>query len=150
MTTYESQIKSIKRPQEALFHALSDLTHLQKIQNTNPEGREKAAEYLKDMTFDRDAISFSLSGIGRVGFRIVEREPMKTIKLEAEGTPFAAYGWIQLLPVTTDETKMKLTLKADLPMMIKMMLGDKLQTGLDMIADAIGAAMESEATKEDI
>lgn len=143
MTTYESEIKTIHQPQEVVFSTLSDLKNLQKVQNMNLEGREAAEEYLKDIEFDSDSLKFSVTGMGKVGLRIIEREPFKTIKLEAENLPISANGWIQLVPVSENETKMRLTIKADLPMMIKMMVDGKLKKGVNAIADAIVQALES-------
>ena len=81
MTTYESDVKTISQPQEMVFNLLSDLSNLQKVQNSEIEGSEKAAEHFKDITFDADSVNFSVPGVGRVGFRIIEREPYKTIKM---------------------------------------------------------------------
>lgn len=141
MTTYESEIKTIAQPQELVFNTLSDLSNLKKVQNTDLEGNQKAAQYFKDITFDSDSVSFSFAGIGQVGFRIIKREPFKTIKLQAENSPVGAYGWIQLLPISDNSCKMKITIKAKLPMMIKMMADSKLKKGINTIADAIVEAM---------
>lgn len=143
MTTYESEIKTINKPQEKVFNLLSDLSNLDRVQNLNIEGREQS-EFMNDLEFDKDSAKFSITGLGRVGFRIVEREPFKTIKLEAEGSPIGATGWIQLVPVSENETKMKVTIKADLPMMIKMMVGNKFTKGVNAIADAIVLAVSGE------
>lgn len=144
MTTYESEIKTIPKSQEVVFNLLSDLSNLERVQNMNIEGREKAEEYLNDLEFDKDSVKFSVTGVGRVGFRIIEREPFKTIKMEAEGSPIAANGWIQLVAVSENETKMKVTIKTELPMMIKMMVDSKLKKGVDAIADAIVKAVSGE------
>lgn len=144
MTTYVSETKTICQSQETAFNLLSDLTNLQKVQSTNVEGSEKVAEYFKDITFDADSLHFSMAGIGRAGFKIIEREPFKTIKLEAENSPIAANGWIQLVPVSEDSCKMRITIKAELPMMIKMMLDDKLKKGVDIIADAVANALNNQ------
>lgn len=141
MTTYESEIKTIAQPQEMVFNILSDLNNLQKVQNTDLDGNKKAAEFFKDITFDSDSVSFSLAGIGQVGFKIIKREPFKTIKLQAENSPVGAYGWIQLLPISENSCKMKITIKAKLPMMIKMMVDSKLKKGVNTIADTIVAAV---------
>ena len=100
MTTYESEIKTISQPQELVFNLLSDLTSLEKFRNTSIEGQEKAGEYFRDIEFDKDSLKFSLTGFGQVSFRIIERTPFKTIKLEAENSPVAANGWIQLASVS--------------------------------------------------
>jgi carbon monoxide dehydrogenase subunit G len=143
MTTYESEIKTISQPHELVFNTLSDLKNLQNVSNTDVEGRKKAEEYLKDIEFDSDSLKFTVTGIGKVGFRIIEREPFKTIKLEAENSPISANGWIQLVSVSENETKMKLTIKAELPMMIKMMVDSKLKKGVNAIADAIVEAISA-------
>lgn len=137
MTSYESEIKTISQPQETVFNLLSDLNNLKKVQNMNVEGREKFESYFEELEVEQDAVFFSVTGIGRVGFRIVEREPFKTIKLTAENSPISANGWIQLVGISEQETKMKLTIKADIPMMVKMMVDKKLKQGIDTIAEAL-------------
>ncbi|MDD3079291.1 MAG: SRPBCC family protein [Paludibacter sp.] len=136
MTTYESDIKTISSSEEMVFGVLSDLNNLQKISN-NPEINNK----IKDLKFETDSVCFSIDGFGRVGFRIIEREPFKTIKLESENTPIHINGWIQLKQVSTNDTHMKLTLKADLPMMVKMMVDKKLKEGINAIADVIAKTL---------
>ena len=143
MTTYESEIKTISKPQEMVFNTLSDLTNLNKIKNTDTEGQKMAGEYFKDIESDQDSIKFSIPGFGQAGFRIVEREPFKTIKMEAENSPITAFGWIQLVSVSENTCKMKITIKADLPTMIKMMMDSKLKKGVNTIADAIAAAVSA-------
>ena len=47
--------------------------------------------------------------------------------------------WIQLLPVTEETCKMKLTLKAELNIFIKGMLQKPLQEGIEKMADVLQA-----------
>lgn len=136
MTTYESDIKTISSNEEMVFGILSDLNNLKKIQE-NPEFAEKA----KDLEFDTDSVSFSVEGFGRIGFRVIEREPFKTIKFATEHAPVAVNVWIQLVAVDENETKMKLTLKAELPSMIKMMVDKKLKEGINKVADMVAVTL---------
>ncbi len=53
------------------------------------------------------------------------------------------FGWIQLVPVSENTCKMKITIKADLPTMIKMMMDSKLKKGVNTIADAIAEAVSA-------
>lgn len=146
MTTYESEIKTISRQQEVVFNLLSDLNNLKAFQeNAAAQDNEKFKEYVKDIEFDSDKIMFSTAGVGRVGFRIIEREPCKTIKMETENSPIAANAWIQLLPYGESETKIKVTIKAELPMMVKMMVDSKLKKGVNAIADVIAEALNRQA-----
>jgi hypothetical protein len=45
--------------------------------------------------------------------------------------------WIQVLPVTAESSKMKVTVKADIPFMLKGMVSGPLQDGVEKIADAL-------------
>ena len=45
--------------------------------------------------------------------------------------------WIQLKEVSPADTRIKLTVKADIPMMFKFMVDKKLKTGLDQAADML-------------
>ena len=136
MTTYESEIKTISSTEEVVFDILGNLNNLSKVADNKAVG-----DKIKDLQYDTDSCSFAVEGFGRIGFRIVEREPFKTIKLEAENTPVPINVWIQLKQVADNDTKMKLTLKAELPAMIKMMLDKKLKDGINAIADFLVVAL---------
>jgi hypothetical protein len=132
MTTYESDIKTISSDEEVVFGILSDLQNLQKMKEN-----ASLADKVKDLQFDADSCSFVVEGFGKMGFRIVEREPFKTIKLASEKAPVEVSVWIQLKQTAENETRMKLTLKAELPTMIKMMVDKKLKKGINVIADLL-------------
>jgi len=138
MPTYESDIKTISSNEEVVFAILSDLNNLKNIQE-----KASVTDKLKDIQFDTDSCSFSVEGFGNVGFRIVEREPYKTIKLNSEKSPIQISVWIQLKQVEENDTRMKLTLKAELPAMIKMMVDKKLKDGINTIADALAKALNN-------
>ena len=137
MTTYESDIKTISSSGEVVFNILSNLSNFNNLQNLNADAQEKLNQMLKDVEFDENSCRFTVDGVGRVGFRIIEREPFKTIKLEAENSPVAVNGWIQLVQVSETDTRMKLTLKADIPTMIKVIVDSKLKKGINTIADTL-------------
>jgi len=138
MTTYESEIKTISSNEEMVFGVLSNLNNLQKFQDKVPQ-----TDKVKDLTFDADSCTFVVDGIGKIGFRIVEREPFKTIKLTSENSPVPLNVWVQLKSVSENETAMKLTLKADLPAMIKMMVDKKLKEGINMVAELLVKALNT-------
>lgn len=129
MTTYESEVKTIASGAEMVFGLISDLNNLQLLKD-DPRVQEK----LSDLTFDTDSCTFSVDMLGKVGFRIVEREPFSTVKMEVFDVPVQMNFWIQLKQVSDNDTKMKLTLKAELPMMIKIMVDSKLKEGINLIA----------------
>lgn len=142
MTTYESNVKTISSNEEMVFGILNDLNNLEKLRN-NPEISDK----IKNLELDSDSCSFQIDGIGKIGFKIIEREPFKTIKFVSEYLPFTVNAWIQLKEVSENDTKMKLTLKADLPAMIKMMLGSKLEKGINAVADTLATILNNQLKK---
>ena len=136
MTTYESDIKTISSNEEVVFGILSDLNNLKIILEQTP-----LTDKIKDLQFQTDSCSFIAEGFGKMGFKIIEREPFKTIKLQSENAPVDINVWIQLKQSDVNVTQMKLTLKADLPMMIKMMIDKKLKEGINAIAGILANAL---------
>ena len=110
---------------------LSDLTNIERVKDRVPEDK------LKDLSFDKDSISISVPPVGAVSMRIIEREEPKTIKFESVNSPMPFNCWIQLLPVNETESKMRLTIKVDIPFMLKGMVTKPLQEGIEKIAEAL-------------
>ena len=138
MPTYASHINPISSNEEVVFGILSNLNNLKKIAD-NPAFSDK----VKDLQYDADSCSFAVDAFGRVGFRIVERVPFKTIKLESENSPVPVTVCVQLKQITDNETQMKLSLDAELPSMIKMMVGNKLQDGVNAIAELLAKSLNN-------
>lgn len=133
MTKFESEIKTIPANIERIYATLSDLNNLERIAGNLPQDK------IKDLTYDADSCSFSVQPIGAVSFRIVEREENKTIKFGTEKSPVDCFFWIQLLPNGEQESRMKLTVKAELNPFIKGMVSKPLQEGLNKLADVLAA-----------
>ena len=148
MTKYESGIKQIAAPLELVYQKLSNLENLRPLienaQNNAQSNAQlaEAIEKLKDVRLTPDSIAIPAPMVGEIALRIIEREENKTIKFETEQSPIQANMWIQVLPSTNDDgTKMKLTLKADLNPMVKMMVGSKISDGIDKFADMLALAL---------
>ncbi|MFI3298057.1 MAG: SRPBCC family protein [bacterium] len=138
MKTYESNQKQLLRPQQDIYAQLSDLRRLEVMfANIPAEHKEK----LQDISFEEDAISFTVSPLGKVMIRIIDREEPKMLKFGADNFPIQFNFWIQLHGVAESDTRMKLTLKADIPMMLRPMIGNKLDDGINRVADAIAMAI---------
>jgi carbon monoxide dehydrogenase subunit G len=76
--------------------------------------------------------------MGQAEIRIIEREPTKNIKIGSSGSmPVGITFWIQLLPASAYETKLRLTLDADMSIMIKMLVNKKLEEGINRLADML-------------
>ena len=128
---FESSVREIKSPQQKVYDALSNLQNLEKIRDRLPEDK------IQDFTFDNDSVSVNVPPVGSIALQILEREEPKTIKFESVNSPIAFNLWIQLLPLTEETCKMKLTIKAELNPFIKGMVAKPLQEGLEKMADVI-------------
>lgn len=142
-TKYVSDVKIVNNNQEVIYNYLSNFENLSKYVN---EGLlSKMTEQIPQIQIsnfesDADSCRFQISGMGLAEIRIVEREPHKTIKISSSGgMPVGITFWIQLLPVSAFETKLRLTLDADMSMMIKMMVNKKLDEGINKLADVLAA-----------
>ena len=75
--------------------------------------------------------------VGLISLHIIEREEPKCIKSETAQSPMPFNLWIQILPVDEHNSKMKVTVKADIPFMLKAMVAGPLQDGVEKVADAL-------------
>ena len=131
MTKFESSIKQIPYPVENVYRNISDLSNLERVRDRIPEDK------LQEFQFDSDSVQVSVSPVGTIKLRIIEREENKCVKFETEQSPLPFNLWIQVLPVSETESKMKVTVKADIPFMLKGMVAGPLQDGVEKIADAL-------------
>ncbi|MDP2335293.1 MAG: SRPBCC family protein [Bacteroidota bacterium] len=140
-TKYVSDVKTVNQNQEIIFNYLSNFENLSKYVNEGILTKlTEQVPQIKISNFESDADScrFQIAGMGLAEIRIVEREPHKTIKVSSSGKlPVEVVFWIQLLPVAAYETKLRLTLDADMSMMIKMMVNKKLEEGINRLADML-------------
>lgn len=133
MENYESKQVRITRPAEVIYASLADFS------NFTPILKDK----VEDWSADRDSCSFKVKGF-TAKLHIVERDEPKCVKITADqGSPVDFNFWLQLQPVDADDTRMRLVLRIELNMMMKMMIGGKIKDALDQIADQIATAFNS-------
>lgn len=138
---YISDVKIVNHNQEIIYNYLSNFENLSKYVN---EGLlSKLTEQIPQIKIsnfesDVDSCRFQIAGMGLAEIRIAEREPHKTIKVKSSGKlPLDITFWIQLLPVSANETKLRITLDAEMSMMIKMLVNKKLEEGINRFADML-------------
>ena len=130
-TRFESSVKQIPYPQQAVYDMLSNLENISKVMDRVP------ADKIKDISFDRDHVSMSVDPVGAIKLAVCEREEPKCIKFQTEKSPVPFYVWIQMLPVTDTTSKMKITAEADLNPFIKSLVQKPLQDGVEQIANGL-------------
>ena len=133
---FESNVKHVPYSQERVYNKLSDLNNLEGVRERLDMVKDKLDGKLEDMSFDRDSITLKVQGIS-LTLRIIEREPLKCIKFEGDKSPIPLNLWIQILPVTQEEDKMKVTIRAEVNMFMKAMVSKPLQEGVEKLADML-------------
>ena len=136
MVQFESNVKHVPYSQERVYGKLEDLNNLALLKERLEQMREKLGDKIQDVTFDRDSLTLTVQGMN-VTLRIIEREPCKCIKFEGEKSPIPMNLWIQILPVSEDPAKMKVTVRAEVNMFMKAMVSKPLQEGVEKLADML-------------
>lgn len=131
MSKFESSIKQIPYPQQSVYDKISNLENLEKVRDRIP------ADKVQEFSFDKDSVSVNVSPVGVIKLRIINREEPKCVKFETVQSPMPFNLWIQVLPVTETTSKMKVTVDADIPFMLKGMVSGPLKDGIEKIADAL-------------
>lgn len=101
MTKFESAVKVIPASQKAVYEKLSDLSNLEKVKDRLPQDK------VKNLSFDAETLSIEVPPVGKIVLQIVEKEPCKCIKFATTTSPLPFNLWIQIVPVTETECKMK-------------------------------------------
>lgn len=130
---FVSEIKTIPQKEDRIFAMLSDLSNLERIKDRIPQDK------IKNFEFDSDSCSFAVDPVGKITFQIVEREPNKTIKFATTNSPVPLFLWIQLKPIAEMDTRMKITVRADLNPFLKPMVSKPLQEAVDKISTVIAS-----------
>lgn len=140
-TRYVSDIKIVENNQDIIYNYLSNFENLSKYVNEGllTKMTEQVPQIqISDFESDADSCRFQISGMGQAEIKIIEREPCKSIKIGSSGSmPVGITFWIQLMPVSAYQTKLRLTLDAEMSMMIKMFVNKKLEEGINKLADML-------------
>ena len=136
MALYQSKIITINKPFEEVYGKVSDLRNLEQFRDRIPK------EYTVNFECDTDYVQFRVAPVGDLLLRIVERGTDK-IRLNVEKLPFKAEISMNIGNVSPSETNIQLVLDADIPFFVKHIVGNKLEEGMDKIADILTLALNS-------
>ncbi len=123
----ESHIGTIPENEDKIFNFLSDLKNLESLM---------PKENLDSWEFDSESCRLGVAGIGQIGLKITEKEPYKLIKLVSDNDSAYSFTlWVQLKQVAEKETRVRLTLHADLNPFLQALAKKPLQQLVDTLAD---------------
>ena len=129
---YESKVSSIPCDARTVYQSLGNLENLNRVRDFIPQDK------VQELEIASDSIRMKVDGLGqKITIRIVDREENKMLKFGLDNIPMQSNFWIQLVEVNPTDTRIRLTLHADIPFMFKMMLDKKIQTGLDQASEML-------------
>ena len=134
MQEYISKQHQVLRPAAQIYAAIS------RFDNLTPA----LADRVEEWQATEDRCSFKAKGF-TVKLRMDERVACKHVKIVGDegGVPMDFAFWIQLHEVSPTDTRLRLVLHVELNIMMRMMIGGKLQDAVDQIAEGIAKAMNA-------
>ena len=129
---YESKITSAPCSAQQIYSVLSNLKNIERVRDLIPQDK------IQELEIEPDRIRMKVDGLAqKITIAIVDRIENDTVKFGAEGIPMQANFWIQLKELSPVDTRIRLTVKAEIPLMFKFMVEKKLKEGLDQAADML-------------
>ena len=135
MTTFESQPALLQKNQEEIFNLFSDLRNLNQLVSGN--AADKIGDKIKDLECSVDTVSFSVSPIGKVGFRVSERTSFDRVKFVAENAPVDLNLLVNFQGHSKNETICIIAAEAELNPFIKAMVSKPIQEAVNKFAEAM-------------
>ena len=132
MEKYESKQQRINNPAALIYPLISRLDLF------TPAIQEKVEEW----EATPDSCSFKVKGM-KICMQIAERVENKHVKIVTGegGVPLDFAFWVQLKEVAPNDTRIRMVLHAELNMMMKMMIGNKIQNGLDQAVEQLAMSL---------
>ncbi len=130
MTDIVSKQGKMNNSAEEVFAFLTDFRNLESY---IPTGK------IHDWEAGDDWCSFSIPQIGGMTLRITDKQEFKLIRVEPEGggSPFSFRFYVQMKEVGNRDTRIIMTLRAELNAMMRTMFKGQLKKGLDQIIDTL-------------
>jgi carbon monoxide dehydrogenase subunit G len=129
---YESHITQSVCSAQSIYRVLSNLKNFERVRDRIPQDK------IQELEIEEDYVRVKVNGLGqKLGIFIADKEEAKVVKYGVENSPIAVTMWIQMKEVAPQDTRIKLTVEADIPFMFRMMIEKKLQDGLNQAADML-------------
>ena len=136
MKRIESNVKHIPYSQESVYSKVSDLSNLRTLIDQIPEDQKQNIN-LENLECTPDRVSTTVSPVGKIELAIVQREPVKCVKMETLQSPIKLTVWIQIVSTGDSSCKIKLTVDADLNIFMAKMVEKPLTEAVEKLADTL-------------
>ncbi len=127
MTTYSSAPVTVNCPAATLASKFEDFTALNdRLESLSPEERARVGE----VSFTKDSMVLNTPQAGKIELSVAERTP-ENLALETKNFPVPIKLRVSFKPVDAEKTEVQGFIDADIPMMLKPLVGPMLQKSAD-------------------
>jgi len=134
MSEYKSKPVTVDKPAEVLFERFSNLSALREhLGNLPADVKDKVG----DIRFSDDALILVTPQVGEIEFGVKSKQCPSKIVLEARRSPVPLEMTIGFNPVSESATDISAAINVDIPMMLKPLVGPKLQQAADKFGEII-------------
>lgn len=132
MTKYSGKPAIVAQPQQQIFDKVSNLSSFQERLDSMPQ---EVKDRLGDVKFTDDKIIINAPAVGQLVFAVTEKVAPEMLKLSAENSPVPFFITLHFEPETEATTKVNSDLEVEIPMMLRPMVGGKLQEAADKFSE---------------
>lgn len=132
MTKYSGKPAIVAQPQQQIFDKVSNLSSFQERLDSMPQ---EVKNRLGDVKFTDDKIIINAPAVGQLVFAVTEKVAPEMLKLSAENSPVPFFITLHFEPETETTTKVNSDLEVEIPMMLRPMVGGKLQEAADKFSE---------------
>lgn len=132
MSKYQGKSVTVNQSATDLYNKVSNFDALQqRIDQVPAEAREK----LGQVKFAGNQILIEAPMVGQLAFEVVKSIEPSHIKLNAAGAPVEFNIHLDFAPIDENHATFTPTLEADIPVMLRPMIGGKLQEAADKFSE---------------
>lgn len=132
MTTYSGKPAIINQPQQQLYDKISNLSSFQERLDAMPQ---EVKDRLGEVSFSDDKILINAPAVGQITFAVSEKIAPSLLKLTAENSPVPFFISMHLNPESEATTRVSTDLEVEIPLMLRPMVGSKLQEAADKFSE---------------
>lgn len=133
MSIYKGKTTLVDKPIGELYSRLSDFNNLKPALDMIPAEQKSQ---LGDITFSDGALNVP-TPVGNISFGVIETEAPVKVVYGALASPVPFRIEVDLREVTPASTDVTATIDIELPMIVRTMMGSKIQEGADKFGDMI-------------
>lgn len=136
MSTYTGKPHRVNRPRAEIYEQLSNLSKISERIDSLPDDLRQR---LGTVNFpDNETMAFTAPGVGEMKFRIVERNAPDSVKFLADTGVVPIHVTLGLAEADAAATDVSATIEAEIPMMLRPLIGGKLQEAADQFGKMFG------------